>query len=99
MRHDLFLALAALSTGPAEATEILERLDGSAAAGPVPSVPTLYRRLRDGVEAGWIEVEGVPPAGRGRPGQRYRLTPEGEAAVRAEAVRWRAVVDLVLGGS
>ena len=98
MQSDLFLVLAALSVGPAEATAILERLDRSAKASSVPSVPTLYRRLRDGVEAGWIDIEGASPSGPGRPGQRYHLTPAGEAAVRAEAVRWRALSDLVLEG-
>lgn len=95
MKPDMFMVLAALAAGEADAVEILRRLR-AARAGATPTVPTLYRRLADAEESGWIEV--VRPeveTGRGRPPQLYRLTGAGRRVARAEAKRWAAIAALV----
>jgi len=100
MRIDVFQVLAAMVNGAATANEILATLRSSGEPGGVPAVPTLYRRLKECLDEGWIEVEmgAAEAAGPGRPGQRYRLTRSGEKAARVEAERWRRFVEPLLGG-
>jgi DNA-binding PadR family transcriptional regulator len=100
MRVDVFQVLAAMMKGAATANEILATLRSSGEPGGVPAVPTLYRRLKECLDEGWIEVEeteGVAQ-GPGRPGLRYRLTRSGAKAARVEAERWRRFVEPLLGG-
>jgi DNA-binding PadR family transcriptional regulator len=99
MRVDVFQVLAAMMNGAATANEILAMVRSRGEPGGVPAVPTLYRRLRECLDEGWIEVEageGVTQ-GPGRPGQRFRLTRSGLKAARVEAERWRRFVDPLLG--
>lgn len=95
MRHDMFQILAVLHAGAAEAAEILEQVDRMGARAP--SVPTLYRRLKEGADAGWIEVDTGRADAPGRPGHRYTLTRAGAAAAKTAAESWRAYTELVLG--
>lgn len=100
MRVDMFQVLAAMVNGATTANEILATLRGSGEPGGVPAVPTLYRRLKECIDRGWIEVEevGGVAQGPGRPGQRYGLTRSGMKAARLEAERWRRFVNPLLGG-
>lgn len=92
-----YRVLAILGAGDADGTELLQRLR-ELDADAEPSLPTLYRTLRDGIDRGWVEIAEVEdPAGRGRPPRRYRLTAEGVAAVRAEAERLRELAELAPG--
>jgi DNA-binding PadR family transcriptional regulator len=98
--HNLtFQILAVLRAGPADGQGILGRLrklgDGTARD---PSLPTLYRCLRAGLNEEWIEI--APSRGEatpGRPPQTYRLTSAGAKAVESEAQRHRDLAALVLG--
>lgn len=97
--HNLtFRILAALRDGPADGQAILERLRETREEGRDPSLPTLYRCLRAGLEETWIEVaETRGDATPGRPPQTYRLTAAGLEALEAEARRHRDLAALVLG--
>jgi DNA-binding PadR family transcriptional regulator len=97
--HNLtFRILAALRDAPADGQVILERLRGTREEGRDPSLPTLYRCLRAGLEETWIEVaETRGDATPGRPPQTYRLTAAGVEALEAEARRHRDLAALVLG--
>lgn len=91
-----FRVLVALRDGAADGNGILERLqalDGRSG----PSLPTLYRCLRNLLERGWIEVAGTEDDGTpGRPRQIYRLTDEGVEAVRSEGRRLRDLSEAAL---
>lgn len=95
MKSDTFEVLAVLMEASADGGEILDRVEK--AGGKAPAIPTLYRRLREAVDAGWVVVESGTAEGPGRPGQRYGLAPAGRAAVRAEAERWKVLAELALG--
>ncbi len=101
MDQDTFRILAVLASGEADARGILERIERTAGARRGPTIPTLYRRLSECAERGWIEIVGTAMAAsreRGRPGQRYRrITRAGRAAARAEALRSRQFARLLLG--
>lgn len=91
MRHDMFELLSGLAAGEASASEIAGRLERM---GGDVSIPTLYRRLKDALDMGWVEVVGVDSvSGPGRPGQRYRITQAGRSVAEREALRWRALAD------
>lgn len=97
MHEVTFLILAALQRGPADGNAILERMSARDAEDARPSLPTLYRWLRAGIERGWIEVTGTrDDEGRGRPRQVYALTERGVGALEAEARRHRDLGALVL---
>lgn len=97
--HNLtFRILAALRDGSADGQVILERLRATHQEGRDPSLPTLYRCLRAGLEESWIEVaETRGDASPGRPPQTYRLTAAGVEALEAAARRHRDLAALVLG--
>jgi len=100
MKVEVFQVMAAMMTGAATANEILAAIRASGEPGGMPTVPTLYRRLKECLEEGWIELEETEEAaqGPGRPGQRFRLTKSGLKAARVEAERWRRFVEPLLGG-
>lgn len=95
--HSLtYSVLAVLRDGEADGNEILRRL-ADVGLERSPSLPTLYRCLREGQAAGWIEASEAPATpGPGRPPQRYSVTDRGRAAARDEALRLRALADLTL---
>lgn len=93
-----FQILAVLRAGPADGQGILHRLRELGDMGSDPSLPTLYRCLRTGLQEGWIESSTTDgEATPGRPPQTYRLTEAGSEAVGAEACRHRELASLVLG--
>lgn len=100
MKVEVFQMMAAMMVGAATANEILAAIRASGEPGGVPAVPTLYRRLKECLEEGWIELEEVEGVaqGPGRPGQRFRLTKSGMKAARVEAERWQRFVEPLLGG-
>ena len=87
----VFQILLSLQNGPQDASGMLHALGDIADNGRPPSLASFYRNLKRTVEQGWLEVadEGSEPRAAGRPGQVYRITDRGTAAVRAEAVRLR----------
>jgi DNA-binding PadR family transcriptional regulator len=93
-----FQILVVLQAGPADGQKILHRVRDLGEVGGSPSLPTLYRSLRSGLQERWIEAlpadTGATP---GRPPQTYWLTDAGRAAVEAEARRHRDLAALVLG--
>jgi DNA-binding PadR family transcriptional regulator len=98
MQSSTLLILTALADGEGDSTELLARLR-ALTGEDAPSLATFYRRLKEGLDDGWVEVVNVGvAAGPGRPGQIYRLTERGRAAVRAEAERWRALSERILRG-
>lgn len=93
-----FQILAVLQAGPADGQEILHRVRDLGEVGGDPSLPTLYRSLRRGMQERWIEsLPADTDATPGRPPQIYRLTDAGLEAVAAEARRHRGLAALVLG--
>lgn len=91
-----YRVLVVLGAGEADGNEILHRLR-TQQADSEPSLPTLYRTLREAVDRGWIRVEvDDDSSGRGRPPRRYRMTPGGLEALRAEAQRLRDLAGLAL---
>jgi DNA-binding PadR family transcriptional regulator len=95
----MIVILSALLDGEGDSGALIERLR-RLHPDDTPSLATFYRRLKEGLDEGWIEVvaAGGHEAGPGRPAQIYRLTDGGRAAARAEAERWRAVGDRLLRG-
>jgi len=99
MHMTLFQIMVVLRDGPREAGVAIALMRRLVAAGEVPSVPSFYRHLRRGMEAGWIEVEGTAEEeGPGRPARSYRLTPAGVAALRARGKELEALTRLALKG-
>lgn len=99
MHPTLFRILAVLRPGPAAASALLDEIR-AIDPGAVPSLPTFYRHLREGVESGWMEIlepEGEPDA-PGRPSQSYALTPAGARALHDEAERLAPFTRLAFGG-
>jgi DNA-binding PadR family transcriptional regulator len=98
MNASLLRILIALTEGEGSSGELLDRLR-RASREDAPSLATFYRRLKEGMDRGWIEVVGsaAGESGPGRPAQTFRLTDAGRAAAREEASRWRAVSERVLG--
>lgn len=93
-----FQILAVLQGAPADGQEILHRIRDLGDAGGNPSLPTLYRWLKSGLESGWIESRAADDdPSPGRPSQIYALTDAGLEAVEAEAHRHRDLAALVLG--
>ncbi len=98
MHSATLLLLTALADGEGDSGTLLGRLRALAGDG-APSLATFYRRLKEGIDEGWVEVaEGDAVSSPGRPAQRYRLSDAGRAAARAEAKRWRALSDRLLRG-
>lgn len=96
MQTTVLRTLALLREDDLDSGEILERLRSM--QGDPPSVPSLYRCLRDAVDAGWIRVSGTEaPPGRGRPRQVYALTRTGRRAAEAEGRRLQHLAALALG--
>lgn len=99
LKPQWFQILFALSRGPLHGTaimeEVLDRTDGAMKLWPA----TLYGSLRDLEEAGWIrEVQPGPedPTDGGRR-RFYALEPDGEAALREELLRMRAILEVARG--
>jgi DNA-binding PadR family transcriptional regulator len=98
MQNTTFLILTALADGESDSGDLLARIR-TLSGEDGPSLATFYRRLKDGLDQGWLEVVDVGVgAGPGRPGQIYRLTERGRAAARVEARRWRELSDRLLSG-
>lgn len=96
MHLTLFQIMAVLAGGPADAAGVLDALRGL--GDDVPSVPAFYRHLRQGIDEGWIAVEGTGPAeGPGRPAQTYGLTPGGRSALRERGRELERFTRLALG--
>lgn len=92
-----YRVLASLAHGDGDGNQLLERLRDLDPDGE-PSLPTLYRALREAVERGWVEISEIEdPTGRGRPPRRYRLTDAGMRAAREEGERLRDLAALALG--
>ncbi len=93
MNMPVFQILLTLTEGRRDASSMLEALAELDDRGRrrQPSMASLYRNLKRAVEQEWLEIvdEGSQPRAAGRPGQVYRITDRGTAAVRAEAVRLR----------
>ena len=98
MHQTTFQILAVLRGGVADAGSIISKLD-KLNDGEGPSLPTFYRHLKSGIDAGWIDVsgDGQTERGRGRPQQVYDISTEGIEAVTTEAKRLQAVAKLALG--
>lgn len=91
-----YRVLVALGRGTSDGNELLTRLREQE-GGEEPSLPTLYRTLREAVGRAWIRVEvDEDVSGRGRPPRVYELTPEGWRALRAQADRLRDLAALAL---
>jgi DNA-binding PadR family transcriptional regulator len=96
MHNTTLLLLTALADGEGDSGTLLARLR---ALGDAPPLATFYRRLKEGIDEGWVEVlDAAEVAGPGRPAAIYRLTEAGRSAARAEAKRWKAVSDRLLRG-
>ncbi len=92
MNMPVFQILLTLTESSRDASGMLEALAELDDRGRRrPSMASLYRNLKRAVEQEWLEIvdEGSQPRAAGRPGQVYRITDRGTAAVRAEAVRLR----------
>ena len=98
MNLAIFQILATLVDAPRDASGILEILAEQSPAGRQPSLASFYRNIKRAAEQDWLEIleERSPARGAGRPGQSYRLTPEGRLAVRSEAARLHALAAQVL---
>jgi DNA-binding PadR family transcriptional regulator len=98
MNASLLRILIALTDGEGSSADLLARLR-RATPGEAPSLATFYRRLKEGLDRGWIEVlaSAAGESGPGRPAQTFRLSDEGRVAAREEAARWRAVSERMLG--
>lgn len=106
LSRSAFLVLLALADRPRHGLGIIEdveeRSDGAVKMGP----GTLYGTLQKLVSAGMIrETSEAPDPGDDDPRRRYyRMTPAGRSALRSEAERLSALVDVavakrVLGGA
>jgi DNA-binding PadR family transcriptional regulator len=99
MHPTLFRILAVLRPAPAAAATLLDQIR---ALDPdsVPSVPTFYRHLREGVESRWIEIlePEDEPGAPGRPSQSYALTAAGAHALQREAELLVPFTRLAFGG-
>lgn len=96
MQTLMYRVLAILRRDAADGNMILERL-GELDTEATPSLPTLYRCLRQAMDEGWVEVSvAEDSAGPGRPPQIYRLTGAGLEAAREEARRLRDLAALTL---
>jgi len=67
-----------------------EATDGSMSLGP----GTLYRSLKEMTADGLIEEVTSPPGGEDPRRRFHRITEEGRAVARAEAVRFERIVDV-----
>ena len=98
MQSSTLLLLTALADGEGDSGTLLARLR-VLTGDDSPSLATFYRRLKEGIDEGWVEVlEAGPASGPGRPAQTYRITEAGRAAARSEAKLWRTVSDRLLRG-
>jgi DNA-binding PadR family transcriptional regulator len=98
MHSTTLLLLTALADGEGDSGTLLARLR-ALGGDDAPSLATFYRRLKEGIDEGWVEVVDFGAASTpGRPAQTYRLSDAGRAAARAEAKRWRALSDRLLRG-
>lgn len=96
LKPQWFQILLSLSRGPMHGTaimeEVLHRTDGTMKLWPA----TLYGSLHDLEDAGWIrEVEPGPDApSEGGRRRFYTLEPEGEAMLKVELERMRAILEV-----
>ena len=92
-----FAILVSVMQGAESAGEILDAMLRVSKQRRKPPLATLYRALKRGMEAGWLQVDQAAPAGgRGRPSQVYRITRKGEKAVRSEAGRLQHMASMAL---
>jgi len=96
LKPQWFQILFALSRGTMHGSaimeEVLERTEGEMRLWPA----TLYGSLRDLEDAGWIRESEPTPDAPTEGGRRrfYALTPTGEAVLRAELRRLRALLEV-----
>jgi DNA-binding PadR family transcriptional regulator len=92
-----FAILVSVMQGAESAGEILDGMLRVSRQRRKPPLASLYRALKRALEAGWLELDQAAPAGnRGRPSQVYRITRQGEKAVRSEAGRLQHMASLAL---
>ena len=94
-----FHVLLVLSQGALYGYAIMKALDQESAGSITPEIGSLYRVLARLVSQGYVEQ--VPGVSHGKdktyPGRRrkyYELSPAGERALRAEAARLQATLDI-----
>ena len=97
-----FHVLLVLSQGSLYGYAIMKALDEESAGSITPEIGSLYRVLARLVSQGFVEqVDGVPAEDdQVHPGRRrkyYALSPAGERALREEAARLKAALDIARG--
>lgn len=92
-----FHILLSLRDGPSDAEGIVLRMQAFSGEED-PPLASFYRSLKRALEEGTIAIAKPPPGEvrRGRPPQRYRITPAGEVALSAEARRLERLAALAL---
>ena len=93
----MFQVLLTLRSNDLQAPDILDGLRKIAGESNTPSLAAFYRGLKNGLDAGWMEIAGNDGSGPGRPRQIYHLTPFGHRAVEKEARRLHALASMALG--
>lgn len=96
----VFQILLTLADGPRDASAILEALQSLDDRSRLPSMASFYRNLKRATDDGWLAIVDDVSAARtpGRPGQSYRITDSGRAAVRLEATRLHDLATRALSG-
>jgi DNA-binding PadR family transcriptional regulator len=84
-----------LLDGPVHAYRIVKRIEKESGGGPRVLPANLYRRLRDMLDAGWIEELPVPEADRRH--RDFQLTSLGRGVLSAEVRRLEAAVAMARG--
>lgn len=95
LRRPTYFILAALLDGPLHGYGIIKRVEALTAGDLRLRAGTLYAALERLAEQGLVAAGGEEVVS-GRLRRYYRLTPEGRAAVTAEARELRAAADTVL---
>jgi DNA-binding PadR family transcriptional regulator len=92
--HHMILLL--LAEEPTYGVALMERLEERSGGGIRLNAGSLYRTLANLVDEGLVEPhrESSPPDGAGAPRKLYRVTHPGTAALRAEARRQVALVEV-----
>jgi DNA-binding PadR family transcriptional regulator len=92
-----FAILVSVMQGAESAGDILGAMPRVSKQRGKPPLASLYRTLKRAIDAGWLQVDHAAPAGGpGRPSQIYRITRQGEKAVRSEAGRLQHMASLAL---
>ena len=92
LRPPVFHILLALSTRSLHGLGIADEVEATSGGALVLGPGTLYRSLAEMTAYRLVEIVEVPPEGADPRRKYYRITPEGERLVRAEAGRLAGVV-------